>query len=79
MTGEVQNASPEKSVIFTEKLSHDSLIKKYTVKTNRNETQYANKTQTETFYRKNNKRKMLELLQMLETRDTKQRLNKILS
>ncbi len=76
MTGEVQNASPKKSVIFTEKLS---LIKKYKVKTNRNETQYANKTQTEPFYRKNNKRKMLELLQMLETRDTKQRLNKILS
>ncbi len=38
MTGEVQNASPEKSVIFTEKLSHDSLIKKYKVKTNKNET-----------------------------------------
>ncbi len=46
MTGEVQNASPKKSVIFTEKLS---LIKKYKVKTNRNETQYANKTQLKLF------------------------------
>lgn len=38
MTGEVQNASPEKTVIFSEKLNHDSLIKKYKVKTNKNET-----------------------------------------